>query len=126
MNSITIKNKVMNNREQFAFEFAELLNKYLIRKYKKIPSANFFANQFNLRAKGTTTITAETARKWLRGISVPEIDRFLVLIDWLGFHPGELFGFENNLEKLPEMTELIEVLEKQLTVIKETINEYKK
>ena len=126
MNSITIKNKVMNNREQFAFEFAELLNKYLIRKYKKIPSANFFANQFNLRAKGTTTITAETARKWLRGISVPEIDRFLVLIDWLGFHPGELFGFENNAEKLPEMTELIEVLEKQLTVIKETINEYKK
>ena len=126
MNSITIKNKVMNNREQFAFEFAELLNKYLIRKYKKTPSANFFANQFNLRAKGTTTITAETARKWLRGISVPEIDRFLVLIDWLGFHPGELFGFENNAEKLPEMTELIEVLEKQLTVIKETINEYKK
>ena len=126
MNQTTIKNKIMNNRKQFAFEFAELLNKYLIRKYKKTPSANFFANQFNLRAKGTTTITAETARKWLRGIAVPQIDRFLVLIDWLGFHPGELFGFENNAEKLPEMTELIEMLEKQLTVIKETINEYKK
>ena len=126
MNQTIIKNKNMNNRKQFALEFAELLNKYLLRKYNKTPSANFFANQFNLRAKGTTTITAETARKWLRGISVPEIDRFLVLIDWLGFHPGELFGFENNAEKLPEMTELIEVLEKQLTVIKETINEYKK
>ena len=126
MNQTIIKNKNMNNRKQFALEFAELLNKYLLRKYNKTPSANFFANQFNLRAKGTTTITAETARKWLRGIAVPEIDRFLVLIDWLGFHPGELFGFENNAEKLPEMTELIEVLEKQLTVIKETINEYKK
>ena len=56
MNETTIKNKIMNNRKQFAFEFAELLNKYLIRKYKKIPSANFFANQFNLRAKGTTTM----------------------------------------------------------------------
>jgi len=126
MNQTIIKNKNMNNRKQFALEFAELLNKYLLRKYNKTPSANFFANQFNLRAKGTTTITAETARKWLRGISVPEIDRFLVLIDWLGFHPGELFGFENNSEKLPEMSELIEMLEKQLAVIRETINEYKK
>ena len=126
MNPIIIKNKVMNNREQFAREFAELLNKYLIRKYKKTPSANFFANQFNVRAKGTTTITAETARKWIRGIAVPEIDRFIVLIDWLGFHPGELFGFENNADKVPEMSELIEILEKQLMGIKETINEYKK
>lgn len=125
MNEVTIKNKNINNREKFALDFAALLNKYLIRKYKTIPSASFFANQFNLRAKGTTTISTETARKWIRGISVPEIDRFVVLIDWLGFHPGELFGFENNAEKLPDMNELIEMLEKQLKGIKDTINEFK-
>ena len=77
------KMAIMGNRKEFAAKFADVLNRALIMKYKKVPSGYFLANQFNLRAEGTTTITAETARKWVKGLSVPEIDRFKVLIKWL-------------------------------------------
>jgi hypothetical protein len=119
-------NKIMDNRKQFADEFSELLNQCLIKKYKKTPSASFVANQFNFRANGTTTITAETARKWMRGIAVPEIDRFIVLMLWLEFQPGQMFGIGDKLNERSEVSELIEILEKQLNVIKTTIDEYKK
>jgi hypothetical protein len=131
MNTIKVKiimnnNKIMDNRKQFANEFSELLNQCLIKKYKKTPSANFVANQFNFRANGTTTITAETARKWMRGLAVPEIDRFIVLIHWLGFEPAQMFGIENKLNERSDVNELIKILEQQLNVIKTTIEEYKK
>ena len=131
MNTVKVKimmnnNKIMDNRKQFANQFSELLNQCLIKKYKKAPSANFVANQFNFRANGTTTITAETARKWMRGISVPEIDRFIVLIHWLGFEPAQMFGSEIKLNERSDVKELIEILEQQLNVIKTTIEEYKK
>ena len=121
-----IKNKIMDNRKHIANEFSGLLNQCLIKKYNKTPSASFVANQFNFRANGTTTITAETARKWMRGKAVPEIDRFIVLIHWLEFHPGQIFGIEDKLNQRSEVDELIEILEKQLNVIKTTIDEYKK
>ena len=119
-------NKIMDNRKQFADEFSELLNQCLIKKYKKTPSANFVANQFNIRANGTTTITAETARKWMRGIAVPEIDRFIVLIHWLGFEPAQMFGIEHKLNERSDVNELIQILELQLNNIKTTLDEHKK
>lgn len=116
----------MGNRKHIANEFSGLLNQCLIKKYNKTPSANFVSNQFNLRANGSTTITPETARKWMRGIAVPKIDRFMVLINWLEFHPGQIFGIEDKLNQHSEVNELIEILEQQLNVIKTTIDEYKK
>lgn len=121
-----IGNKIMGNRKHIANEFSGLLNQCLIKKYNKTPSANFVSNQFNLRANGSTTITPETARKWMRGIAVPKIDRFMVLINWLEFHPGQIFGIEDKLNQHSEVNELIEILEQQLNVIKTTIDEYKK
>ena len=121
-----IKNKIMDNRKHIANEFSGLLNKCLLKKYNKTPSANFVANQFNFRANGTSTITAETARKWMRGMAVPEIDRFIVLIHWLEFHPGQIFGIEDKLNKQSEMDELIEILEQQLNILNTVIKEYKK
>ena len=123
---IMIKNKIMDNRKHIANEFSGLLNKCLIKKYHKTPSANFVANQFNFRANGSSTITSETARKWMRGIAVPEIDRFIVLIHWLEFHPGQIFGIEDKLNKQSEMDELIEILEQQLNILNTVIKEYKK
>lgn len=117
--------KIMDNRKHIAIKFSGLLNQCLIKKYNKTPSANFVANQFNLRANGTTTITSETARKWMRGIAVPEIDRFIVLIHWLEFHPGEIFGIEGNLNNRSNVDELIEILEQQLNLINKIIVEYK-
>jgi hypothetical protein len=120
-----LKNKIMDNRKHIAIKLSELLNESLIKKYNKTPSANFVANQFNLRANGTTTITAETARKWMRGIAVPEIDRFIVLIHWLEFQPEEIFGIEGKLNQRSEVDELIEILEKHLNLINKIIVEYK-
>jgi hypothetical protein len=62
----------------------------------------------------------------MRGIAVPEIDRFIVLIHWLGFEPAQMFGIENKLNERSDVNELIEILEQQLNVIKTTIDEYKK
>lgn len=120
-----LKNKIMDNRKHIAIKLSGLLNESLIKKYNKTPSANFVANQFNLRANGTTTITAETARKWLRGIAVPEIDRFVVLIHWLEFQPEEIFGIEGKLNQRSEVDDLIETLEKHLNLINKIIVEYK-
>jgi hypothetical protein len=57
----------------------------------------FFVNQFNLRAYGTNTIAYETARKWLKGISIPQLSKMKVLIKWLDLDPGFLF-LDNELE----------------------------
>jgi hypothetical protein len=62
----------------------------------------------------------------MRGIAVPEIDRFIVLMLWLEFQPGQMFGIENKLNERSDVLELIEILEQQLNVIKTTIDEYKK
>ena len=121
----------MENRKQFAAKFSDLLNRSLFLRYKKIPSANFLANQFNLRAKGTTTITPETARKWMKGIVVPEVDRFIVLIDWLEMHPSELFTF-NAFNETSEphdkvlISHQVKKLEKQLLIIRIAFDECEK
>ena len=82
----------MTNRKNTASCLSRILNESLQRKFGKIPSASKFADQFNLRAYGTKTITRETARKWLVGIAVPEIDKLVVLIDWLDIDVMDLFG----------------------------------
>ncbi len=87
----------MNNRKSTASCLAKAINEGLIKKFGKIPSANIFANQFNLRAYGTKTITRETARKWLLGLAVPEIDKLVVLIEWLDIDVLNLFGQEPKL-----------------------------
>lgn len=87
----------MNNRKSTASCLAKAINEGLIKKFGKIPSANIFANQFNLRAYGTKTITRETARKWLLGLAVPEIDKLVVLVEWLDIDVLNLFGQEPKL-----------------------------
>jgi len=80
-----------NNRTSTKLNLGVLLNKALIKKFGKIPSASKFADQFNLRAYGTTTVTRETARKWIAGLAVPEIDKLSILVSWLELDPAEIF-----------------------------------
>ena len=115
----------MENRKQFAAKFAEVLKLHLIKKYKKVPSGYFFANQFNLRAQGTSTITAETARKWIKGISVPEIDRFKVLIDWLDFNPGELFDTTIARLSNKEVDDVIDAFESKIHELQILLSKFK-
>ncbi len=92
----------MTNRKITALCLSRALNESLLRKFGKIPSANTFANQFNLRAYGTKTITRETARKWLLGLSVPAIDKLVILIEWLNIDASVLFA--RNLEEANHST----------------------
>lgn len=71
------------SRDALRLEFSETLKSALTNRLGKLPSATQFANQFNFRAHGTTTITRETARKWMIGQAIPEIPRLKILIDWL-------------------------------------------
>ena len=116
---------MMGNRKEFAAKFAEVLNRALIKKYKKMPSGYFLANQFNLRAEGTTTITAETARKWIKGLSVPEIDRFKVLIKWLEFDVDDLFNTKAVHLNRKENNDVIDAIETKIHDLVEMISKFK-
>lgn len=72
------------NRETTLRKFERTLRTGIARKLGRQVSAQRFADQFNLRANGTTTISRETARKWIRGEAIPEISRLKVLVNWLG------------------------------------------
>jgi hypothetical protein len=64
--------------------FSKALEQALIARYSKIPSAAFVAKEFNLRALDIDPISQETARKWLRGLGVPKLNKLLILQAWLG------------------------------------------
>jgi len=116
---------LMGNRKEFVAKFADVLNRALIKKYKKVPSGSFLANQFNLRADGTTTITAETARKWVKGLSVPEIDRFKVLIKWLEFDVDGLFNTKEVHLSRKETSDVIDAIETKIHDLSEMISKFK-
>ena len=84
------------NRKTAADLFSRSLKELLDAKYGYIPSASKFSDAFNLRAHGTTTISRETARKWIRGDAIPELSRLKVLINWLGLKPSVFLEAESN------------------------------
>lgn len=76
------------NRKLASHLFSSALRDALVDEQGRLPSAAKFADAFNLRAYGTSTITRETARKWLRGDAMPEIGKMRVLIHWLNLDPS--------------------------------------
>lgn len=52
-------------------------------RFKEVPSAAFIAKEFNLRTPNLDPISQESARRWLRGLAIPEFDKLLVLRSWL-------------------------------------------
>ncbi len=76
------------NRKLASHLFASALRDALADGQGRLPSAAKFADAFNLRAHGTSTITRETARKWLKGETMPEIGKMQVLIHWLNLDPA--------------------------------------
>ena len=63
----------------------------MLRKFGHRISATRFADEYNLRAYGTTTISRETARKWMTGCAIPQYGRLAVLIKWLDLNPMDFF-----------------------------------
>ena len=73
--------------------FSKALEQALIARYSKIPSAAFVAKEFNLRALDIDPISQETARKWLRGLGVPKLNKLLILQAWLGIDMHSLNAY---------------------------------
>lgn len=79
--------------------FSALLRDSLRSQFGRIPSAAVFAREFNLRAYDTSPISQESARRWLRGVSLPEEARLRVLVNWLhlnfndALRPGRIHVF---------------------------------
>lgn len=71
--------------------FAERLKKAMLDAgYEARPAV--LEREFNLRYWGRP-VTFQAVRRWLRGDSMPEQDKLLVLAEWLAIDPQELrFG----------------------------------
>lgn len=87
-----------DNRKATCALFGRALSRCLLAHYGRIPSAAKFADGFNLRAYGTTTISRETARKWLNGATIPEVGRLKVLMNWIGLKPSEFLELTASVE----------------------------
>jgi hypothetical protein len=73
----------MNKTNDIKENFAALLRDSLRTRFGHIPSAAVVAREFNLRAYDTPPISQESARRWIRGVSLPEEQRLRVLVNWL-------------------------------------------
>ena len=68
---------------KFCKKFSTHFKEKLKVRYKKVPSTNFIANESNLRAVGSSTVSREAVRKWLTGLSFPKSDKLTVMRKWL-------------------------------------------
>ena len=79
--------------------FSRSLRNCLHKHYGRVPTAAVIAKDFNLRAYGVDPITQESARRWIRGISIPEEDRLKILIEWLSLDFNEILRSNGNGDK---------------------------
>ena len=84
----------MDNRDNIADKFRLALGMRLRNRFGKLISAQRFADQYNLNAHGTTPISRETARRWIRGSAIPDYGHLLALVRWLELDPDEFLGNE--------------------------------
>ena len=79
----------MNTKTNMLERFSIALRSGLVNKFSRIPTAQKFSDEFNLRS--VTPITRETARKWINGLVMPESERLLVLIQWLNLNADYVY-----------------------------------
>jgi hypothetical protein len=75
--------------------FSALLRDSLRSRYGRIPSAAVVAREFNLRAYETSPVSQESARRWLRGVSLPEEERLRILVNWLNLDFNKALQMKN-------------------------------
>lgn len=73
----------MKSKVEVRQAFALAFKNGLLLRFKEVPSAAFIAKEFNLRTPDLDPISQESARRWLRGLAIPEFDKLLVLRSWL-------------------------------------------
>lgn len=72
--------------------FSKALRERLKEKYGRLPSAAFVAIHFNSRSKEHKEISQETARRWMRGVSMPSYLHLNTLNMWLKLDLGKFFA----------------------------------
>lgn len=85
----------MANRDVVSEKFRIVLATRLKARFGKVLSAQRFSDLYNLNAHGSSTISRETARLWIRGNNMPDYGHLAVLVQWLGIDPEEFLGNEN-------------------------------
>ena len=93
----------MNTKANMLERFSTVLRSGLVNKFSRIPTAQKFSDEFNLRS--LKPITRETARKWINGLVMPEAERLLLLIKWLDLNSDYVYlnSTEINEEKSMEL-----------------------
>lgn len=89
-----VKGNRKPNKKIVLVNFSRQLQLSLGKELGEPHSATRFANEFNLRAYGTQTITRQTALNWLKGSVFPDPGRLLVLVSWLDMDLNEIFKNE--------------------------------
>ena len=79
----------MNTKTNMLERFSTTLRSGLMNKFNRIPTAQKFSDEFNLRS--VNAITRETARKWINGLVMPESERLLILIQWLNLNSDYVY-----------------------------------
>lgn len=87
---------MFNSKQALRHAFAKMLIKGLTIRYRKFPLASFIAKEFNLRTNNDAFITQETARRWIRGLVIPEFHKLLVLRSWLEIDLNGLATYDIN------------------------------
>lgn len=92
---IDITKNVKIVRDNLSFElrksYAQMMSLELVEGKYRVNAVEF-ANAFNLRAHGTTTISRQTALKWIKGKGIPEPGHLYVLREWLTVDLNQIFG----------------------------------
>lgn len=97
-------------------KFASQLCGALTRRYKRIPSATFVAIQFNRRFSQHNGITGETARRWMRGQSMPDYGHLQILVQWLQLNIAALFDIDTSLGAPPRCISSAQPPDRRLSV----------
>lgn len=75
----------------YSVGFAARLRTLLRRRFGgSIPSAALVARELNRFDAGNAPLSAETVRRWIRGLSTPELPRFRTLCAFLRCSPAEV------------------------------------
>ena len=79
----------MSTKEAIMGRFSDALRVGLVNKFNRIPTAQKFSDEYNLRS--INPISKETARKWINGITMPEPERLSELINWFNLNADYVF-----------------------------------
>ena len=74
--------------------FGNELRATLTHRYGRVPSAAFVANRFNQLTTARNGVSGESARRWIRGVSIPRHVHLAVLLNWLGLDFQGIFDGE--------------------------------